>query len=650
MKIKKYMVTVFVLISIVGSNFLLSGERENEKTKTFHSAAEKEFFKNRILNPIAPGEYFLSSSHCAGCHGYDLAHASNIDENGNSVNLFDHWQSTMMANSARDPLWRAKVSHEILVNPSHAAELQDKCTSCHAPMGRYTSFFHGEAHYGLADLAIDTLGQDGVACESCHTIGTNVGLTFSGDIPYDTTKKVYGPFQNPSVGPMQLYEGYTPVYSTHMNESRLCSSCHTLFTQTADLNGAYTGGSFPEQATYHEYLNSQFPANNITCQTCHMPHLEDPIIIANGFLGLQQRYPFNQHVFVGANSFMLTMIKNNKASLGADVEDWKFDSTIAATNALLRDSSIVFNLQLDSLTTDNGYFSVRIQNRAGHKFPSGYPSRRAVIQFVVTDATGDTIFKSGTFTNDYRVVGEIPAFEPHHDVISQSDVPQIYELVMGDVNGNFTSVLERAAILLKDNRIPPAGFSTTSPVYDTVAISNDALSDADFNKVNTTEGSGIDVVHYHVTVTGIIGNINVHARVYYQAVSPKWLDELFAFNSAEIDSFRNMFNNSDQTPLVIASDSIINIVLSTGHNTEDENGIEVYPTISFDGKVFVKTQNGLAIKFIEIYSVEGKKLQQKNFADGLTACSITLPWQQSVYLMKIHCGERTYYSKVIRQQ
>jgi len=33
-------------------------------------------------------------------------------------------------------LWR-KVSHEILVN-FHSAELQDKCTSCHAPMGNKT--------------------------------------------------------------------------------------------------------------------------------------------------------------------------------------------------------------------------------------------------------------------------------------------------------------------------------------------------------------------------------------------------------------------------------------------------------------------------------------------------------------------------------
>lgn len=649
MKIKKYVVIVFVLGFIVGANLLLSGEHENADIKTFHTAAEKDFFKNHLRDPLGPGDYFLNSGHCVGCHGYDSAQVSNIDEDGNSVNLFDHWQSTMMANSSRDPLWRAKVSHEILVNPAHATELQDKCTSCHAPMGKYNSVFHFVAHYGLANLAIDTLGQDGVACESCHTIGTDVGHTFSGDIPYDTSRSVYGPFTNPFAGPMQLYEGYTPVYSTHMNQSRLCSSCHTLITQTVDTSGVYTGGEFVEQATYHEYLNSQFPADSITCQTCHMPHLQDPIIIANGFLALTPRFPFNQHMFVGANSFMLTMIKNNKVSLGADIEDWKFDSTIAATNALLRDSSIVFNLQLDSLTSTTGFFSVRIQNKAGHKFPSGYPSRRAVIQFVVKDGSGDTLFKSGMFTNDFRVVGETPTFEPHHDIITQPDIPQILELVMGDVNGNFTSVLERSAIILKDNRIPPVGFTTTSPVYDTVKISNDALADPDFNKVNSVEGSGVDFVHYQVPLAGVLGSISVQARVYYQSVPPKWTDELFMFNSAEIDSFRTMFNSADQTPLLVASDSIINIALSSGHSPPSENDLVVYPTISTDGRVFVKTNSGSAIQEIDIYNAEGKKMNQVDVAGYQTSYTILLPIQKSVYLMKIQAGGKFFYRKVIRQ-
>jgi len=639
------------LLIVLGSVFLLIvlmaflSPTRNEAKPSFHTEEEKAAFKNYMLSPIDSGQYFLNSSHCQGCHGYDSAQQANVDESGNSVNLFDHWQSTMMANAARDPLWRAKVSHEIQVNPAHSAELQDKCLDCHAPMGRYTALFHGIPHYGLADLAYDSLGRDGVSCSGCHTIDSAVGHTYSGIIPFDTTHRIYGPFEFPSTGPMQLYEGYTPTYSTHMNQARFCSPCHTLITQSVDLSGNFTGGTFVEQATYQEYLNSRFPADSITCQTCHMPHLADAIIIANGFSALQPRYPFNQHTFVGGNSFMVKMIKDNKTSLGAEAEDWQFDSTIAATNDLLQ-HSINFNLQLDSAVNDTGYFNVRIENKAGHKFPSGYPSRRAVVQFIMTDAIGNTIFKSGTFASDFRVIGETPQFESHHDVISQSDVPQIYELVMGDVNNNFTSVLERASVILKDNRIPPQGFTTASNVYDTVKISNDALADADFNKTNSVEGSGVDFVHYRVPLGTLSGSVNIYARVFYQSVPPKWVDELFTYNSAEIDTFRNMFNNADQTPVLIASDSIINIALSIKANTGDA-AIKVYPTITADGKVFVQSTSGV-IQQIEVYNSEGKKLNPTGFVKGIGS-SISLPSAPGVYFIKILIDSKAYYRRIVRQ-
>ena len=635
---------VFIFVLLLS----LLNPHQYDARASFHTPAELKLLKSQLMHPIGPGEYFLTSLSCRGCHGYDSAGLANIDENGNSVNLFDHWQSTMMANSARDPLWRAKVSHEIQVNPAHASELQDKCTSCHAPMGRYNAFYHGATTYGLADIAGDSLGQDGVSCASCHTIGPGVGQTFSGEIPYDTTRQVYGPFTNPTVGPMQLYEGYTPVYSTHMSQSRQCSSCHTLITQTVDLNGNYTGGQFTEQATYHEYVNSNFPADSITCQTCHMPQLTDAIIIANGFASLNPRFPFNQHVFVGGNAFMLKMIKDNKTQLGAQAEDWKFDSTISNTIALLRERTLDFDLQLDSSANDTGYFHVSVQNKAGHKFPSGYPARRAVLQFVMTDASGDTVFKSGTFTPDFRVAGETPNFEPHHDVISQQNVPQIYELVMGDVNNNFTSVLERSANLLKDDRIPPAGFTTTHYAYDTALISNDALADADFNKVNMVEGSGTDIVHYRIPLAAVSGNVTIHARMFYQSVPPKWVDELFAFNGAEIDSFRTMFNTADQTPVLIASDSIINIALAAPQQ-QDAHALKVYPTVTSSGKVSIETLPGTSIRHVDVYSSSGKNVLSLDFSGKNTIYSVVLPDEESVYLMKIQTTRGVYFRKIVRE-
>jgi hypothetical protein len=644
---KVLLVFAALFLFILLASFL--NPHQYDASASFHTAGEIEAFKLQFMSPIGPGEYFLTSAHCKGCHGYDSAGLANVDENGNSVNLFDHWQSTMMANSARDPLWRAKVSHEIQVNPAHASALQDKCTSCHAPMGRYNKFYHGGGNFGLADLAADSLGMDGVSCSSCHTIDSTVGLTFSGAIPYDTTRHIYGPFENPVPGPMQLYEGYTPVYSTHMNQARLCSSCHTLINESVDLSGNYTGGSFTEQATYHEYLNSRYPADTITCQTCHMPHEQDAIIIANGFASLTARFPFNQHVFVGGNAFMLKMIRDNKVQLGSVAEDRQFDSTIAQTIALLRDRSVNFTLQLDSSVNDTGFFNVRIENKTGHKFPSGYPARRAVLQFVMTDAAGDTVFQSGIFSPDFRVAGETANFEPHHDVISQQNISQIYELSMGDVNSNFTSVLERAAILLKDDRIPPAGFTTTHYAYDTALISNDALADADFNKVNGVEGTGADVVHYHVPLPAAGGNFTIHARMFYQAVPPKWTDELLSYNSAEIDSFRTMFANADQTPLLIASDSIVNISLSVPKQ-QDPNALKVYPTVSADGKVTVEASSGMTIQQIDVYSSDGKHASSAAFRGKQSTCIVLLPDEESVYLMKILTSKGVFYCKVVRNR
>jgi hypothetical protein len=558
----------------------------------------------------------------------------------------------MMAMSAKDPFWKAKVRQEIMTNPAHAGILQNKCLDCHAPLGAYTSKYHGNAFYSLTDLATDTLGKDGVSCGACHAIGPyglGTGNFYSGTIPYDTSSHVeYGPFPSPYVGPMQLYEGFTPMFSTHTDEGRMCSSCHTLITQSVDLGGTPTGGHFVEQATYHEFVNSDFPANNIKCQTCHMPQIADAIILSSSTSGLTPRTPFNQHRFQGANYFMLNLIKNNKDSVKVYVPDAKLDSTIIATSVQLKTKSIDLNLMLDSITVDTAYFRVKIKNKAGHKFPSGYPSRRAVLQMIVTDAMNDTVFRSGTFNSQQRVIGENPAYEPHHAMINQSNTPQIYELVPGDVMGNFTSILERASILLKDNRIPPTGFTTSSPVYDTTLTSADANADADFNKTASIEGSGMDYVHFHVPIAGVSGTLKIRAKMYYQAVPPKWVDQLFTVNAPEVNSFKNMYQNADQTPFLMVADSLVSISVPLSVYDIFSSEIKVWPTISFDGRVTIASPYGEMIKTIDVYNGEGKLVTNTINSGYQPQVEIVLPAARGIYYLSIRTGNKTYYKKVVK--
>ncbi|MEI7801617.1 MAG: T9SS type A sorting domain-containing protein [Bacteroidota bacterium] len=606
---------------------------------------ELKYSRNR--NPIDSSEYFTSATLCNNCHGYDTAALANIDANGHDVNVYDDWRSSMMANSAHDPFFHAKVSHEITVNPTHANAIQTQCLDCHAPLGKFTAFYHGASSYTLNDLFSDTLGLDGVSCMSCHTIGTNgLGARFSGDIPYDTTRKIFGPFTNPFAGPMQLYVGMTPTFSDHMKTSALCSSCHTLITNTIDLSGNATGGTFVEQATYHEYLNSNFASQQIYCQTCHMPQLEEPVIIANQILALTGRSPFNLHQFAGANYFMLNILKANKTYLGIQVPDAYFDSTLLYTSNNLTKNSVAISLQQDSLKSDTSYFSVTLTNKAGHKFPSGYPSRRAVLQFVVVKENGDTLFKSGIFGSNYEVNNISAPYEHHHNIIKMQTQTQIYEMVMGDVNNNKTTVLERAANLLKDNRLVPTGFTTSHYAYDTAKIDNDALADPDFNKNSSgVEGNGKDIIHFHIPSNGYSGLVSVYTKVFYQAVPPGWLQEMFSYNTPLIDTFKSMYQQADKTPVLCVSSELLNVELPNAISEIASAGnISVYPSATSDGKLSV---TGESVSSIETFDAEGKLLNLLLLQnDKIT--TIHLPEAKGIYFIRVKSPMQTKTFKILR--
>ncbi|MCW5900625.1 MAG: T9SS type A sorting domain-containing protein [Flavobacteriales bacterium] len=621
------------------------------KASAYHSDREMAIFKGGGGLASGSNNFFMASGECYGCHGPDIMNNyASVDADGNDVNVMDDWRSTMMANSARDPFWRAKVSHEVAVNPAHQTALEDKCTSCHAPMGRYDHFYSGTGPYGISQLIWDPVAQDGVSCLACHMQGPDsLGLLFSGELRFDTNRVVYGPYDNVFGSPMTSFVGYTPLFGAHINDAGLCAGCHTLITETADLQGNPTGDHFVEQATYHEWINSVFDTNSdpeggVSCQGCHVPRIDDAVVISANYLFLQGHSPFGLHHFAGANTFMLELLKNNITALGLTATPEQFDSTIARTDRLLKQNTLLMDVSVTERDLDTAFIAVKLTNLAGHKFPSGYPARRAFIELTVRDAGGNVMFQSGGWDPQYEVIGHDDDWEPHHDVIRAPQQAQIYEMVMGDVNGDKTTVLERAKFPLKDNRLPPLGFTTTHPSYDTTLIAGVPAGDVDFNRFeNGVEGSGTDITHYHVPMNGHSGLIEIEARVWYQAAPPRWMEEMFAYSTPEIDTFRAMYEAADGTPVLIKETAITD--LSVGIDDLRELGVRIFPNPVRDGLLRIEGI-GARVQAIEVYDLRGASVA-KLVPAGEKSWTVRLPRVAATYVVVVRTAGRDFVERVV---
>jgi len=648
---RNYLFVVFVFLAVV-----IFSSLPVQGNKSFHTTSEIEYFRNHLFSgPVDSTVLFPTVFHCVGCHGSDLQMNAMVDADGNDVNVVDNWQATMMANSAKDPFWRAKVSHEILVNPQHSVDLETKCTSCHAPNGHYTAILRGAAHYSIAEMLEDTVAMDGVSCSTCHTMSDkDLGKVFSGEINFDTSRVMFGPYDFPFVQPMENFVGFEPVYSEHINDAGLCASCHTLLTNSVDLDGNYTGEQFVEQATYHEWLNSAYGADKgidrASCQECHMPRIMDTVVISSNYSFLQGRSPFALHELVGGNTTMLQLMKENKEALNITATDEQFDNTIANTFTLLQERSVDFNLEMLNQDVDSAYFLIDIINRAGHKFPSGYPARRAYLEFVATTMEeGDTLFQSGVIQEDYEVKGQTEETEPHFDMINSEDQVQIYELVLGDVNGEFTTVLERSHQALKDNRLAPLGFTTTHAAYDTTRIYGAALTDPNFNKSNGQQGTGGDKIRYHFPINGYEGLIKVEAKMFYQALPPKWMAPMFEESTPEIEVFRSMYESADLSPVLIASASVDSIFVSPVSVSEADLAqiLTVYPNPNIDGRLNISSEESLQISEATILNSAGKMVEKIN---DLTTGMVTLPKESGIYILVFKTNKGISRHKVIKVQ
>ena len=508
--------------------------------------------------PSERGEYFATSGVCSTCHK-DM-----LDSEGNDVSLDTFWRGTMMANSSRDPYWQASVRGEVISNPDYNDIIQDKCTTCHTPMARTTRAFMGNKGVLLdegflhPENDLNILALDGISCTLCHQIeADNLGAPESYDGHYliDETKPVgerlsYGPYEadEAQVIAMKTVSGYVPEQSAHIQSSDLCGSCHTLYTPTVDNNGEFAG-MFPEQMPYIEWLASAY-VDQKSCPDCHMPEAPGTVVLS--VTGGPERSPFSVHSFAGGNTYALKLLQNYGEEMGVTASDEQIEAALqrALDQLQTQTAQIEIDPQISGTTLKVG---VNVASEVGHKFPSGFPSRRVWIHLTVTDSAGNIVFESGGYDENGSIFGnandlDAAAFEPHYEIISDPNEVQIYEAIMGDVDAAVTTTLLRGAVYLKDNRLLPTGFDKAA-VSDDIGVWGQAVMDADF------VGGG-DALVYEVDLGDSAGPYTVTADLLYQSIGHRWAQNLDRFEAPEPQRFITYYENVPNTPTLVTSATI----------------------------------------------------------------------------------------------
>lgn len=560
---------------------------------------DEDYYDKVVAGANGP-EQFLTSSQCFACHSAsptDMAYFFR-DPKKTPVNLspYTEWHGSMMAMSGRDPVFHAQVESERIQFPDKRDFLDDKCFSCHGIMGqrqlqndRKQGFKH-EMVYALPSQPFGKYGalaRDGVSCAACHHIGKE-GLgtpaTFTGQFKVDPADTINGPFDDVVALPMKNALGITPRFADQIKSSALCGSCHTVITPTFDKSGKQIG-EFYEQTTYLEWLNSDFQnepglaqrpvvaAAARSCQDCHMPKKYNDRQLTYRIANAQDlTYPFSEnlapykditvkvrdtysrHTLVGLNIFVNQMFQQFFDVLGIQKQDYMYSAGVpgleTAQNSMVElAEKETADLQILSAKQagDALEIQVKVTNRAGHNFPSGVAFRRAFLELVVLDGTGNPLWASGRTSAKGEILDGLTSrvlpteyfwdaatkkqvYQPHFSQkypITRQDQAQIYEELVEDTDGKFTTSFVRLHKHVKENRLLPKGWKPDGPFAEHTRPVGGAQEDPGYINRNGDGGSeGSNTVLYRVPLTALAGQAaSVRTALYYQTLPPYYLKD-----------------------------------------------------------------------------------------------------------------------------
>jgi glucose/arabinose dehydrogenase len=420
---------------------------------------------------------FSSQSTCNTCHS---GYAPDVEPGF-------AFRGTMMGQAAHDPLFHACLA----VAEQDAPSSGDMCIRCHAPMAWLT----GKSQ-PTSGARIDALGREGLSCDFCHRLvdplykpGTSpvedlevlggmlpshVPIGYSnGQYVVDASTRRRGPFAD-ALAPHEFLD------SPFHRSSDLCGTCHDVSNPVyVRIGGArYTAGPFdapaesihvntlmPLERTYSEWKHSAFPAGVVmpdfagnapggivsSCQDCHMRK-----VTGRGCndASAPERSDLPTHDLTGGNAWMGGVI--------ASLDPGETDAAALAAGRQRAVATLRKAATLDlAIAAEGDSFraTVRITNRSGHKLPTGYPEgRRMWLDVQARDAQGTLLWSSCAYDSTTGVLSPGPharVYEAH------LGISRVTGTALGLSPGeSFHFTLNDT--LLKDNRIPPLGFTNAA--------------------------------------------------------------------------------------------------------------------------------------------------------------------------------------------
>jgi len=245
------------------------------------------------------------------------------------------------------------------------------------------------------------------------------------------------------------------------------------------------------------------------------------------------------------------MLNRYRRELGVAAEPHELEAAFNRTSRFLQSETASVSIEHAERAADRLSIDVVVQNLTGHKFPTGFPSRRAWLDLVVRDRAGAIVFESGALVENGRIDGndndgDPLRYEPHFRDIRRREDVQIYESIIGDAAGSVTTGLLIGTRYLKDNRLLPRGFDKATAEAD-IAVVGDASSDNDFS-------GGSDRVRYLVDTPADGAPFQVEVTLRFQPIGYRWARNFDRYTAIELRRFSSYYNAmAGESTMAVAS-------------------------------------------------------------------------------------------------